>query len=54
MDRQSEIALHEERETRFVQNIDAFMRRDFDAIERSMRPDVVMELPAVLRNSEAS
>jgi len=45
MDPRSETALQEERETQFIANIGAFMRRDFDAIERSMRPDVVMELP---------
>jgi hypothetical protein len=45
MDPRSETALRGEREAQFIANIGAFMRRDFDAIERSMRPDVVMELP---------
>jgi len=45
MDPPSETALRAEREAQFIANIGAFMRRDFDAIERSMRPDVVMELP---------
>jgi hypothetical protein len=45
MDPRSETALRAEREAQFIANIGAFMRRDFDAIERSMRPDVVRELP---------
>jgi hypothetical protein len=45
MDPRSETALGAEREAQFIANIGAFMRRDFDAIERLMRPDVVMELP---------
>ena len=45
MDPPSETALRAEREAQFIANIGAFMRRDFDAIEGSMRPDVVMELP---------
>jgi hypothetical protein len=35
----------QEREIQFLQNVEAFMRRDFDAIEGTMRSDVVMELP---------
>lgn len=34
-----------EREAQFIQNMGAFMRRDFDTIEGSMRSDVVMVLP---------
>jgi hypothetical protein len=34
-----------EREATFLENMDAFMRRDFATIERSMRSDVVLELP---------
>jgi len=34
-----------EREAMFLENMDAFMRRDFATIERSMRSEVVLELP---------
>ena len=37
--------LRREREARFIENVRAFIRRDFDAIERNMRPDVVLHLP---------
>jgi ketosteroid isomerase-like protein len=33
------------REIQFLENIDAFMRRDFAALEAAWRPDVVMTLP---------
>jgi len=45
MDPAAELAIHAERESRFLENMAAFMRHDFDAIERSMRPDAVIELP---------
>jgi hypothetical protein len=34
-----------EREARFIEGVGAFIRRDFEAIEKTMRPDVVMRLP---------
>ena len=34
-----------QREAQFAHNIDAFMRRDFGALEATWRPDVVMEMP---------
>jgi hypothetical protein len=37
--------LQHEREARFIEGVGAFIRRDFDAMERAMRPDVVMRLP---------
>jgi ketosteroid isomerase-like protein len=37
--------VQEEREAQFVRNIDAFIRRDFGAIEETMRPDVTLEMP---------
>ena len=37
--------LHREREARFLDGVGAFIRRDFDALERTMHPDVVMHLP---------
>jgi hypothetical protein len=37
--------LQRERETRFIEGVGAFIRRDFEAMERAMRPDVVMRLP---------
>lgn len=36
---------HREREARFLDGVGAFIRRDFDAMERTMHPDVVMHLP---------
>lgn len=38
-------SIQKERETQFIQNMGAFMRRDFPAMEATMRSDVVMELP---------
>jgi ketosteroid isomerase-like protein len=38
-------ARQSKREAQFIQNMGAFMRRDFIALDESMRPDVVMELP---------
>ena len=37
--------VQEEREAQFARNIDAFIRRDFDVIEKTMRPDVTLEMP---------
>ena len=37
--------VQEEREAQFARNIDAFIRRDFGAIEETMRPDVTLEMP---------
>ena len=45
MDTRPRAALQSEREAQFLHNMDAFMRRDFAAIEGSMRSDVVLELP---------
>jgi hypothetical protein len=38
-------ALQREREGRFIEGVGAFIRRDFEAIEAAIRPDVVMRLP---------
>jgi ketosteroid isomerase-like protein len=45
MDTRPMAEIQGEREAMFPENMDAFMRRDFATIERSMRPDVVLELP---------
>ena len=45
MDTRPRAEIQGEREAMFLENMDAFMRRDFATIERSMRPDVVLELP---------
>jgi ketosteroid isomerase-like protein len=45
MDGQTQTAVQRERETQFIQNMGAFMRRDFATVEAAWRPDVVMELP---------
>jgi ketosteroid isomerase-like protein len=37
--------LQREREARFIEGVGAFIRRDFEALEQTMRPDVVMRLP---------
>jgi hypothetical protein len=37
--------LQKEREARVIEGVGAFIRRDFDALERTMHPDVVMRLP---------
>lgn len=38
-------SLQAEREAVFLQGVGAFMRRDFGALERSMRADIQMTLP---------
>jgi ketosteroid isomerase-like protein len=45
MDAQPKSDLQAQREAQFVQDVGAFVRRDFEAIERKMRSDVVMHLP---------
>jgi len=45
MDAQPKSDLQIQREAQFVQDVGAFVRRDFEAIERNMRSDVVMHLP---------
>ena len=45
MDAQPKSDLQAQREAQFVQDVGAFVRRDFEAIERKMRSDVVMQLP---------
>jgi len=37
--------LQRDREARFIEGVGAFIRRDFDVLEETMRPDVVMRLP---------
>jgi ketosteroid isomerase-like protein len=37
--------LHEALESRFIEGVAAFIRRDFEALGRTMHPDVVMHLP---------
>lgn len=38
-------SLRQDREARFIEGVGAFIRRDFDSLERTMRPDVAMRLP---------
>jgi ketosteroid isomerase-like protein len=45
VDARSKSELQAQREARFVQDIGAFVRRDFEAIDRKMHSDVVMHLP---------
>jgi hypothetical protein len=45
MDAQPKSELQAQREAQFVEDVGAFVRRDFEAIERQMRSDVVMQLP---------
>jgi hypothetical protein len=37
--------VQEEREAQFGRNIEAFIRREFDVIEETMRPDVALDMP---------
>lgn len=45
MDTRAKTPVQAQREAQFVQNIGAFMRRDFEIIESTWRPDVVLEMP---------
>ena len=45
MEPQPKSDIQAEREAQFVKDVGAFVRRDFEAIERNMRSDVVMHLP---------
>jgi hypothetical protein len=42
---QSESVIQGQREAQFIETMGAFMRRDFAAIEGTIRSDVVMDLP---------
>jgi ketosteroid isomerase-like protein len=37
--------VQEEREAQFARNMDAFIRRDFNVVDETMRPDVTLEMP---------
>jgi ketosteroid isomerase-like protein len=45
MGAQAKSELQVQREAQFVEDIGAFVRRDFEAIDRKMHSDVVMQLP---------
>jgi ketosteroid isomerase-like protein len=45
METRAKTPIQAKREAQFVQNIGAFMRRDFGTIEATWRPHVVMEMP---------
>jgi hypothetical protein len=45
MEAQPKSELQVQREAQFIQDIGAFVRRDFEAIERKMRSDVLMQFP---------
>jgi hypothetical protein len=45
MDGQPKGELQVQREAQFIENLGAFMRRDFAAVEGAWRPDVIMEMP---------
>jgi ketosteroid isomerase-like protein len=45
MGAQPKSELQAQREAQFIQDIGAFVRRDFEAIDRKMHSDVVMQLP---------
>jgi len=45
MDSQPKTSVQDEREAQFIQNMRAFMRRDFAAFDGTMRSDVIIELP---------
>lgn len=45
MEKRAKTPVQTQREAQFVHHIGAFMRRDFETIEATWRPDVVMEMP---------
>jgi hypothetical protein len=45
MESQRKSELHSEREAQFIHGIDAFRRRDFDALERAMQSGVIIHVP---------
>jgi hypothetical protein len=45
MDEQPKSVLPLKREAQFIENMGAFMRRDFATVEAAFRPDVTMEMP---------
>jgi hypothetical protein len=45
MDSQPKSELQTHREAQFIENMGAFMRRDFETVEQAFRPDVTMEMP---------
>ena len=45
MDSQRKTPIQVAREAQFVDNMAAFMRRDFKTVEAAWRPDVVMDMP---------
>jgi len=45
METRAKTPIQAKREAQFLQNIGAFMRRDFETIEATWRPHVVMEMP---------
>lgn len=45
MDDQPKSELQIQREAQFIENMGAFMRRDFATVEAAWRPDVLMEMP---------
>jgi ketosteroid isomerase-like protein len=45
METRAKTLVQTQHEAQFVQNVGAFMRRDFETIEATWRPDVVMEMP---------
>lgn len=45
MEGQPKSEVQARREAQFVRDVGAFVRRDFEAIERGMHPGVVLELP---------
>lgn len=45
MDAQPKSDIQAQREAQFIKDVGAFVRRDFEAIERNMRSDIVMHIP---------
>jgi len=45
MDGQAKTPIQSAREAQFIESLAAFQRRDFETVEASWRPDIVMEMP---------
>jgi len=45
MDGQAKTRIQTAREAQFIESLAAFQRRDFETVEASWRPDIVMDMP---------
>ena len=45
MDSEGKTPIQAAREAQFIENMGAFMRRDFETLESAWRPDIVLDMP---------